>query len=50
MAGIDMTPNEEPDGDHVAIRDGYASITPLNANLTHEATLGTLADWPMELP
>ena len=50
MAGTCMTPNEEPDGDHVAIRDGYVSLTPLHANLTHEPSLASLRDWSLELP
>ena len=50
MAGTDMTPNQEPDGDHVAIRDGCVSVTPLHANLTHEASLGSLTSWSLELP
>ena len=37
-----------PDGDHVAIRDGYVSVTPLQANLTHEATLAQLSKWELE--
>ena len=45
----DATPNLEPDGDHVALRDGYVSICPLSANLTHEGWLGRLADWGLEL-
>jgi 5'-nucleotidase len=44
----DSTPTGEPDGDHVAIRDGYVSVTPLQANMTHEATLTRLSTWRME--
>jgi 5'-nucleotidase len=50
MAGTDMTPAGETDGDHIAIRDGYVSVTPLHANLTHEKSLEGLSDWPWELP
>jgi 5'-nucleotidase len=44
----DATPTGEPDGDHVAIRDGYVSVTPLQANMTHEQTLGQLSTWRLE--
>ena len=50
MAGVDMTPSDEVDGDHVAIRDGYVSVTPLHANLTHENSLAGLTGWSLELP
>jgi len=47
IAGVDMTPADEPDGDHRAIRDGFVSITPLQANLTHESSLRALAEWDL---
>jgi len=47
--GADMTPTGEADGDHVAIADGYVSVTPLHVNLTHEASLGELAGWSLGL-
>ena len=47
---VSATPNDEPDGDHRAIRDGYVSISPLTSNLTHERTLDGLRDWRLELP
>ena len=50
IAGADMTPAGEPDGDHRAIREGYISVTPLHANLTHEPSLASLARWGLELP
>jgi 5'-nucleotidase len=50
ITGADVTPSGEEDGDHVAIRDGYASVTPLHANLTHTPSLKPLAGWPLELP
>jgi 5'-nucleotidase len=48
IARADTTPTGEPDGDHAAIRDGYISVCPLQANLTHEASLSTLASWNLE--
>jgi 5'-nucleotidase len=48
IAGVDMTPSGEADGDHAALREGYASVTPLHANLTHVPSLGGLAGWPWE--
>jgi 5'-nucleotidase len=49
IAGVDMTPGGEKDGDHLAILDGYTSVTPLHANLTHEGSLATLGEWAEEL-
>ncbi len=46
---MNMTPTGEPDGDHRAIREGYISVSPLQANLTHEPTLLQLAGWNLEL-
>jgi 5'/3'-nucleotidase len=46
---VSATPTDEPDGDHRAIRDGYVSISPLAANLTHERSLGELTKWKLEL-
>jgi 5'-nucleotidase len=48
IGGADTTPVGERDGDHVAIRDGYISVTPLHANLTHGPSLAMLAEWPLE--
>lgn len=45
IAGADVAPTGEPDGDHRAIGDGYVSITPLHTNLTHAATMERLAAW-----
>ena len=50
VAGADTVPAGEPDGDHRAIESNMISVTPLSANLTHEATLPVLADWSLELP
>lgn len=50
IGGADMTPVGEPDGDHAAIQEGYVSVTPLHANLTHEPSLTSLAGWGLELP
>jgi len=49
IAGADMTPAGEADGDHVAIRERFISVTPLHANLTHAASLETLAGWELAL-
>ncbi len=46
---IDMTPTGEADGDHRAVNEGYVSISPLHTNMTHEATMGTIADWVEDL-
>lgn len=50
IAGADTTPVGEPDGDHRAIEEGFVSVTPLHANLTHAPTLSVLAAWGLELP
>jgi len=50
ITGADITPSGERDGDHVAIRDGYISVTPLHANLTHLPSLEPLSSWQLELP
>ncbi len=50
IAGADTKPAGEPDGDHAAIAEGYVSVTPLHANLTHESSLASLAKWPLEMP
>jgi 5'-nucleotidase len=44
----EMRPTGEPDGDHAAIEDGYVSVSPLHADLTHEATLAELGRWRLE--
>jgi 5'-nucleotidase len=46
----DMTPSGEADGDHRAIQDGYISISPFHANMTHEPSLRTLSLWDLRLP
>jgi len=38
------------DGDHRAIEEGFVSVTPLHANLTHLPTLPVLEGWGLELP
>ena len=48
IAGVDMTPGGEDDGDHRAIEEGYASISALQVNLTHEASLAELTRWNLE--
>lgn len=50
IAGADVTPAEEADGDHAAIQEGWVSITPLQANLTDAAALVELSTWTIELP
>ncbi len=50
IAGAQVIPLDESDGDHVAVREGYVSLTPLHANMTHEPSLGTLAGWNLRLP
>ncbi len=50
IAGADATPADERDGDHLAVRDGYVSVTPLQANLTAERALAALAGWRLALP
>jgi 5'-nucleotidase len=48
VAGAEMTPTGEPDGDHAAIRDGFISVSPLQANMTHEDSLAALAAWELD--
>jgi 5'-nucleotidase len=50
IAGADTTPGGETDGDHAAIRAGFASITPLHVNMTHDATRAILSSWELRLP
>jgi len=50
VGGADTVPSGEPDGDHLAIDAGMISVTPLHANLTHEPSLGALAEWGLVLP
>jgi 5'-nucleotidase len=48
IADADTTPADEPDGDQQAIRDGYVSVTPLHADMTHTPSLDKLTAWNME--
>jgi 5'-nucleotidase len=48
IGGADMTPTGEVDGDHMAIMGGFISVTPLQADLTHEPTMKKLAGWNLE--
>jgi len=50
IAGADTTPAEEPDADHAAVREGYVSITPLHADMTHDPSRAVLAAWALTLP
>jgi 5'-nucleotidase len=47
IAGAEMTPTGELDGDHVAIMSGYISVCPLQANLTHEPSMRSLREWDL---
>jgi 5'-nucleotidase len=49
IAGADTTPAQERDGDHAALREGYVSITPLHADMTHEPSREVLAAWGLTL-
>jgi 5'-nucleotidase len=49
ITAANVTPSNEADGDHAAIRDGYVSVTPLHANLTHAPSLEPLSRWSLEL-
>ena len=49
IAGADTTPSQERDGDHAALREGYVSITPLHADMTHDPSRGILAAWDLKL-
>jgi 5'-nucleotidase len=49
IAGAETTPGDEADGDHLAIRQGYVSVSALHTNLTHEPSLAALASWKLEL-
>lgn len=45
LAGPDVRPAGEPDGDHAAVASGYVAVTPLQANLTHLPSLEAFASW-----
>jgi 5'-nucleotidase len=49
IASADTRPTGEPDGDHRAVADGFVSVSPLQANLTHDPSLASLVDWHLEL-
>lgn len=49
IAGADTTPAGEEDGDHVAVAEGYVSITPLHADMTHEPSRRIVAAWDLAL-
>lgn len=48
LTGELIDPEEGPDVDSVAIRDGYVSITPIHYNLTDEKLFEKLKDWTFE--
>lgn len=45
LAGPDVRPAGEPDGDHAAVAAGFVAVTPLQANLTHFPSFEALASW-----
>jgi len=47
IAGIDMTPTGEADGDHAAIAAGFISVSPLRTNMTDESALDRLGRWEL---
>jgi len=49
IAAADAVPADEADGDHVAVRDRYVSVTPLHADLTHVPSLAALSSWNLEI-
>ena len=49
IAGAETVPAGEPDGDHRAIAEGYVSVTPLHADMTHVPSLARLAAWDLGL-
>jgi 5'-nucleotidase len=49
IAGAETTPAGEPDGDHRAIEEGYVSVSPLHANMTHEGSLRRVRAWDLSL-
>ena len=50
IAGADTTPAGESDGDHLAIAEGFISVTPLHADLTHTPSLLAVSQWKLEIP
>jgi len=48
IGGPDTTPTDERDGDHRAVRDGFVSISPMHADLTHAPSLELLRSWGLE--
>ena len=49
IAAPDTTHSEEPDGDHTALSEGYVSVTPLHADMTHDPSRGIIAGWGLTL-
>jgi len=45
IAGADVAPTGEPDGDHRAIAEQRISVTPLHTDLTHAPTRDRLGEW-----
>jgi 5'-nucleotidase len=50
IGGAEMTPAGEKDGDHRAIDEGFVSVTPLHADMTHWPSLETLRAWRITSP
>jgi 5'-nucleotidase len=48
IAGARLKPAGEPDGDHEAIDAGFISVTPLQADMTHEPSMVVLSEWKLE--
>ncbi len=48
IAGARLKPAGEPDGDHEAIEAGFVSVTPLQADMTHEPSMEVLSGWNLE--
>jgi 5'-nucleotidase len=45
LAGPDVRPAGEEDGDHAAVASGHVAVTPLQANLTHLPSLESITSW-----
>jgi 5'-nucleotidase len=43
-------PDPHPDSDETALRDGYATVTPLQFNLTHPQRLAAMQAWAWQTP
>lgn len=50
IAPADTTPAADPTSDHAAIDAGFVSITPMHANLTHDASIDAVEAWDLAAP